>query len=210
MIEVENEHVQTGLALLTEQFKGQPNIAAILTAILNRVQEVEDELWVDLWGWVLEFVDPDDPTNVFNASGNQLDDLGAIVGEARNGRIDSDYIPAIKLRIRINRSKGRAEDMVQVANLISNLATYVEYFPLAWEISLYDVGNAGELIRLFAQAKAASSYGVLLASTWAEANVFKFDHAGNNTNVFDSVTGTPPDKRFPMALPTNPLFLRFT
>ena len=64
----EDEHVETGLDFLTEQFEGKPVIEAILSAALARVQTLEEELWIVMWGWVLDY-----------AEGDQLEDIGAIV-----------------------------------------------------------------------------------------------------------------------------------
>jgi hypothetical protein len=202
----EDEHVETGRALLTDAFKDKAVVEGILKSHLNQAHELEQEIWRLIWGWVLEWTDPDDPTNTWNAEGQQLDDLGAIVGQLREGRTDADYIVAIRIRAAVNRSQGRSADMVKIANLMSSLATYVEYFPLAWEVSLYNVANGGDLIRLLTKAKPAGSYGVLLTSNWAEANVFKFDRSGQNTKVFGSVTSGTPNVRFPAALPTNPAY----
>jgi hypothetical protein len=188
----EDEHVETGLALLTEQFKDAATVRAILTALLNRVQELEDETWDLLWGWVLGY-----------AEGQQLDDLGAIVGQLREGRNDDDYRDAIVIRTRVNRSKGRASDMTDVLALLDPASTYLEYFPYAWEASLYDVPNGGDIIRLISQAKAAGSYGVLLTSTWVESGVFKFG------GPFPSSTGGAADTTFACALPSNPTYLLF-
>lgn len=190
--------VAEGIALLTEQFKGKPNIEALLSAGLRRVQTLEDEVWIAIWAWVLDY-----------AEFQQLDDLGAIVGQAREGRTDDQYRYAIRVRIRVNRSKGRAEDVLQVATLLDAAATYVEYFPLAWEVSIYSTTEGGHFIRLLTQAKAASSYGVLLTSSWAESAVFKFDHAGASANVWGTANSGGPDVRWPAALPTNPGY-RFT
>lgn len=202
MISQRNDnHVAEGAELLTGKYRDKPVISGILKALLGGVQTLERELWVLLWGWVLEH-------EGYHASGQQLDDLGAIVGQPREGRSDADYILAIRLRIRVLRSKGRAEDILQVATLINPAATYVEGFPLGWEVSIYDVPNGGDIIRLLTQAKAATSYGVLLTSTWNEASVFKFDQAGQNTNLFGSSTAGGPDERFPAALATNPPYQR--
>ncbi len=204
----EDDHVATSLELLTERFKDKAVIQALLTAVANRADDVEEALWTLLWGWVLEHIDPDDPTNIHNAEGNQLDDLGAIVGQLREGRSDAGYVDAIKLRVRINRSQGRSEDMVQIAELISELATYVEYFPLGWEVSIYDIDNGGDLIRLLGQAKAAGSYGVLLTSNFDESTVCKFDYAGDDVNVFGSTYSATPEVLWPTALPTYPAYRR--
>ena len=200
MIPARNDtHVDEGLELLTSKYRDKPIVRAILASLLARVQVLEEDLWQVLWGWVLTHYD-------HTASGQQLDDLGAIVGQPREGRSDADYLTAIRLRIRINRSKGRSEDVLQVAKLIDPNATYVEGYPLGFEVSIYNVTNGGDIVRMLAQTKAATSYGVLLTSSWDATNVFSFEHAGLNNQVFGSVTAVDPDRRFPAALPTNPAY----
>jgi hypothetical protein len=150
-------HVDEGLELLTSKYRDKPIVRAILAALLSRVQVLEEELWQVLWGWVLTHYG-------YTASGQQLDDLGAIVGQPREGRSDADYVLAIRLRIRINRSNGRSEDVLQVAKMIDPSATYLEGYPLGFEVSIYEVNNGWDIIRMLAQTKAATSYGQLLTS----------------------------------------------
>lgn len=203
MISQRNDnHVAEALALLTEQFKGKPVIEALLSSAVRPVQRLEDELWILLWAWTVD-----------HAVGAQMDDLGVVVGEAREGRSDDDYRIALRLRIRINRSMGRASDMVEISAMINALATYVEYFPLAWEVSIYNVTNGGDIIRLLAQAKAASSYGVLLTSNGTDAEVFKFDYLSGQSvtsSTWDYTTASEVGFKWPAALPTNPPYRRST
>ena len=53
------------------------------------------------------------------ASDARLDVLGQLVGELRKGREDDAYLRAIKLRARINRSKGRRKDLYEIVRLIT-------------------------------------------------------------------------------------------
>ncbi len=197
-----DEHVAQAVALLTEQFKGKLNIEGILVAAVTPVQKLEAELWILLWAWTVDY-----------AVGLQLDDLGVVVGEAREGREDENYRTAIRLRVRINRSMGRASDMVEIAAMINELATYVEYFPLAWEVSIYDVETGGDIIRMLTQAKAASSYGVLLTSDWPEEEVFKFDYLDSESvtdATWDYTIDAEVGYKWPAAFPTNPPYRRST
>ena len=197
----EDEHVRKALDLLTGAYKDKPVIEGLLTAFVNRVQDLEHDVWILVWAWVLDY-----------AVESRLDDLGAIVGEKREGREDDDYRTAIRIRIRVNRSKGRSEDMVQVLALISALATYIEMFPLGWEASLYNITNGGDVIRYLTQAKAAGSYGVLLSSTWDEDNVFKFDYLDGQSvtsSKLDYTVAAEVGYKMPAALPTNPPYRRF-
>lgn len=205
----DDAHVAEGLALLTGMYQGKPVTEAILTALLNKVQTLEVDVWDCIWGWVLEWLDPADPNNYFIPTGTALDDLGAIVGQPREGRIDEEYVDAIRLRARINRSKGRAEDVIQVAALLDEDATYVEHYPLGWEVSAYERDNGGDISRMLAQTKAASSYGVFLTSNFPEAEVFKFDRQPNSTYDFGSAQALGSAPKFPAALPTNPVYRRF-
>lgn len=196
--EREDDHASGAPALLTDAFKGRDNIVGLLQALCAPWDDLEDTMWDVLEGRVLG-----------TATGVWLDYLGAIVGERREGRDDTSFEAAIRVRIRVNRSQGRAVDVIDVANLLDATSTYVEYYPLAWEVSIYNVTSSPTIVRLLGQAKAASSYGILLTSTWPEATVFKFDHAGTGTNVFGSDAGSD-TLLFPAALTTNPTYRRFT
>jgi hypothetical protein len=189
----EDEHVTTGLTFLTEQFKDAANVRAILRSYLGRIHELEDQTWDMLWAWTLDY-----------AEGLQLDDVGAIVGQFREGRSDDDYRDAIRLRTRINRSKGRSSDMTDVLLMLDPTAGYREAPPLGWEATIYDIPNGGDIIRLVAQAKAASSYGVLVTSSWDAAEVWTFG------DDFPSAYGGGSAKLLPCALPTNPLYQIYT
>lgn len=203
MISQRNDaHVAEAIALLTEQFKGKTVIEGLLSAAVGRVQRFEAEIWIAIWAWTIDY-----------AHDSQLDDLGVVVGEGREGREDEDFRTAIRLRIRINRSMGRASDMVEIADMINPLSTYVEYFPLAWEVSLYNVTNGGDIIRMLTQAKAASSYGVLLTSNWPEEEVFKFDYLAATSvtdATWDYTTAAEVGYKWPAAFPTNPPYRRST
>lgn len=56
--------------------------------------------------------------NIDNAIGAQLDVLGVIVGQPRNGLIDDTYRRHIRARISANRSKGTLKDLLTVADLV--------------------------------------------------------------------------------------------
>jgi hypothetical protein len=110
------DHVARALARLSQQFQDKTNIAALLSAVITSGQELEDTYW-DL------FTERD----VDNAVGQQLDDLGTIVGEARQGRADDDYRRFVRARISTNKSNGTIENVLTVTRLVvnSNFATYV-------------------------------------------------------------------------------------
>jgi hypothetical protein len=103
-----------------------------------------------------------------NPTGDQIDKIGGLVGEARLGRDDAPYLAAVKLRIRVNRSQGRAEDVIQVANLITSNAQYSEPAVASFLLQTYNIdGSTVEtLLRLLGQTKLGGSRGFVWYSTW--------------------------------------------
>lgn len=94
-------HVAEALDHLAEQFKGKSKIEAFLTAFASQIQDLEDagfEMYLDRW--------------IATSEGIQLDGLGAIVGEDREGRGDEEYRLAILAQIQINFSEATPEDIL--------------------------------------------------------------------------------------------------
>lgn len=95
-----------------------PNLNAFLGAMLKRVQEAEDALKAVLLSRFIGF-----------ASGASLDAIGRLVGEPRYGQLDDNlYRKAIRLRIYVNGSSGRPEDLIYVAKQWTGLtvANYID------------------------------------------------------------------------------------
>lgn len=113
-----SDHEGEALDRLPHQFKEKPNIEAFIRAFIGEIQSIEDAVeqilkfrWVD------------------TAVGYQLDGLGKIVGESRNGRNDDAYRLAIKLRIAINTCEGTPEEVIAIFLLVT-LCTQCHYFPI--------------------------------------------------------------------------------
>ncbi len=111
-----NDHADRSTALLLEQFKRSPRLHDLVRALVEPLQGLEN-VFQDLL--TLRALD--------TAFGAQLDGIGEIVDEPRQGRSDADYLPWLKLRIFINVSKGRPEDMIHVLKVITE-ADQVRYF----------------------------------------------------------------------------------
>jgi hypothetical protein len=101
------DHVAGAIGRLREQFKDKPNIVALLSALVRPSQAIENTLQDML---VFRTVD--------RATGVNLDRLGKIVGQPRNGLVDDDYRRYIRARIAANRSRGTVNDILKVARLI--------------------------------------------------------------------------------------------
>lgn len=100
-----------------------PKLNAFLSALLSQVQKAEDAIYGVMFSRLIGF-----------AVGVQLDAIGRLVGEARLGRLDDDvYRKAIRLRIYVNGSRGRPEDLIYIAKQWT--AATAAYY--------YDVPQAG-------------------------------------------------------------------
>ena len=136
---------------------------AFLASWIARIQEFEDACWSVLNAMTLG-----------TAYGAIMDKIGAKVGEARLGRIDADYLAGIRVRIKVNLSKGRSEDLIGIAKLVFSSFTYVEEYPGTWQISALNSSGFPRLAQLFGIARSAGTYGVLVYTTWPTAQNFVF------------------------------------
>jgi hypothetical protein len=103
------DHVAGALGRLLEQFKTKPNVVALVSALVGTMQPLEAALW-DLFT----------KRQLATAFGAQLDALGVIVGQPRNGLSDSDYARYLNARVAANASDGRIEDLISVTRLVLN------------------------------------------------------------------------------------------
>ncbi len=133
---VDNAHVTEGVGLLTSRYKNLPNTSGLVKALMLRMQEAEGQLWSLINGVQL--------SNHPMAGGpwSILDQLGALVGAARNGMNDVDYLAAIKLEIRANRSNGLAEDIIQIMHLATgNSQLYLDAPPAGFIVAVLDIAS---------------------------------------------------------------------
>ena len=119
------DDVTEGLALLINQYKGRIRITEVLTALLLEVQYINNDTLATVYSFLLD-----------SAVGDQLDKLGAIVGQGRQGMLDSLYRTFIKGKIAVNRSNGWASDMINIASLLDPAPTYQELYPATIRIEL--------------------------------------------------------------------------
>lgn len=100
------DHADRAVARLAEQYQ-KPKIQAFLRALIHPVQALENVAWQVYT-----------ERSVDNAVGAQLDILGRIVGQPRDGYADADYRRFIRARITVNRSDGVVEDLLLITRLI--------------------------------------------------------------------------------------------
>ena len=146
-------HVEEGLDRLIARWADKPNVRALLTMLLEQVQELEEAIWLVIYGRMVEY-----------AEGVQLDMLGRLVGEDRNSLSDDLYRVRIRVRIRINQSFGTSKDVIEMLRIADSAAFHLREFSIAAFSVWYDeppssaaVGH--ELAGLVAQTRAAGVSG---------------------------------------------------
>lgn len=117
-IEHIEDHVAQAAASMISQYHDKPRMNAVLKAYVAGAQDAEDMLWDVMLSHLLD-----------SATGDRLETVGKLVGQARKGSNDDQYRLYIEARIRVNRSNGKPQDIVALMQLL--LADYEhEYRPM--------------------------------------------------------------------------------
>src|SRR5262245_5478812 len=123
-------HEAQGVSRLTGEYRGKLKIEGQLKSWLSEVQLLEDTLWALL---VERTVD--------TAVGAQLDVLGRIVKQPRGSRDDDAYRLWIKARVRVNRSSGLPEQIIDILKVLTPDGTAIrveEQFPAGFVAHIDD------------------------------------------------------------------------
>ena len=98
-----------------EQFRSSTNLHNLACSYLEQIQLLEEAFHLIL-----------DKFNLQCAVGDQLDILGRIVNENRQGQTDDEFRQAIRTKIRANVSEGTIEDIIAIAKSALNQAGSIE------------------------------------------------------------------------------------
>lgn len=189
--------VQAAIDRLRAQFRDKEQIVYLLTTLAWPAATLEtvNQQLINL-------------RTVDNATGAQLDRLGRIVGQARDGNNDGTYRRYIRARIAANRSTGIAEDIITISRLVLNdPALRVHLLPqqvATLEVSIEDgvpaTGAPEVLISILRRAVAAGVRVLLRFLTDTPDESFTYAIAafatgstsiGATTIVVDSTAGFP-------------------
>ena len=102
-------HLDIALGNLLQQYKDKPKIVGLASAIIGPLQPIEDAFFGMLTLRSINY-----------AVGIQLDKLGVIVGQPRNGLTDEPYRSRIKIRILQNISQGEPDTLIAVYQALTN------------------------------------------------------------------------------------------
>ncbi len=165
-------HLVEALANLISQFQDKPNIAKLVTSYIRQIQDLEDM-----------FSDILTETTLANAKDQQLDDIGALVGEPRAGRDDTQYRTAIRARISLNNSGGTIEDIINLAQGVIGSPISVkltEVYPAGFILNLDDPVDPSDvdILRLASFIANGRGGGIRGILTFFVPDAFQYDGAG--------------------------------
>ena len=195
MLAVISDLTQNSLDLLLAEYADSPRLKNLIGSYTRAIQELETTA-LDVYQDVL---------SLDTAVGVQLDLLGRIVIEDRDGKSDTDYRRALRVRVLINISDGQTEELIAVARLFEDLSAAGELVqiqdlqPARMELRIFSttptLNTIVETDRRLKQTKAA---GVSLSTIVHYAGItgsFKFiraaDYPEKSTN--EGFTNVPAD-----------------
>ncbi len=159
---------------LAQYLKDKPNVLTFLTVFANEVTTITQAL-----------ADLKAERTVDDAFGAQLDVLGAIVGEARQGKDDDTFRNFVKARIILNSASGTIEELYSLFGQVSPGGATLELVdqPTAgFALRVFDVvftDDTFEALAVFLRlAHAGGVRGVLEGMFATRANSFRLDGSG--------------------------------
>ena len=118
------DHAARAWAYVVSQFQDSPNIRAFVYAFGDEIQRAEDTLQDLIYGLRLDA-----------ATGAQLDLLGTLFGEARDGLPDVIYRRFIEARLMIRLSQGTPDQVAMIcARFVSAPVEYRPAYPAGYRL----------------------------------------------------------------------------
>lgn len=162
------DHATRGPERIIKRYR-TPRTSALLASWLAEVQVLEDVYW-DL---LVE-------RSIDTAVGAQLDVLGAVVGQDREGRNDGTYRVWIAARALVSRSSGTAPQIIAIVKRLIGGAPVrvIDYYPASFVVDIGptaapQVGAA--IAQLVREAKAAGvGFQMLWQTPSAGSTSFRF------------------------------------
>lgn len=133
-----------------------------------------------------------------NAAGVQLDRIGQIVGQPRNGLVDADYLVQIQAQISENNSDGTANNLMTISTLVLGVdalsVLIKEVFPAKAVIGVGTDTTPDNIARLVEPLQGAKVAGVGLdIEIFVDDNYFAFDSDSGAGSAGFATTANPED-----------------
>lgn len=171
------DHVQQALDRFLEQYKGKEKLTALVTALVNQVQDLEDAIYSLDEGRQLY------NGTIFPSMGVQLDGIGELVGISRNGLNDAEYLVLILGKIGENFSDSTIPAVFTIIETLYNAEeTFVkECFPggVAFELGNPQLPeDLWTIAKFLVQNSLGATIAIVYIGKYDPANVFKCSRVG--------------------------------
>ncbi len=165
------DHVAQAQGRLAQQYRDSTSMKGVVQLIATEWQTLEDVFWSEL------------ATTIENEVGEQLDVLGRVVNQPREGRDDASYRVWIRARVRINRSGGTAPTLIDIFRTLAPAGATVRFEPqypagFVMRIGAQPVTNGPQLVEVLRAASAAGVKAILEYLNVAPAASFSFLNGG--------------------------------
>lgn len=164
------DHVAAALSRIPSQFQ-KPKFQKLIRAFTYHANELEQVMWAVLT-----------QRSILNAVGAQLDVIGNIVGQDRNGLSDDDYRRFVLARVAADRSHGNIEELYRIAELVLNDTTVTmalnEEGLTTIRLTLFGAVTDNNAQILFTFLRVAIAGGVRILLEWSNeilAQTFQLD-----------------------------------
>ena len=175
MLSKVDNHAELALARVAEQYKGSTRITGIIESVADQWQEVDDALWqLATERYLFSDAEIGGLTVNYEAEGDQLDVIGRLLGETRGSYTDAEYRLILKGKIKVLRSSGTAENLIDIFATCEPDATItVKTWPPAYvTVTLSDpitATDAGVYVRFIREGRAAGVEGTVEWQECADA-----------------------------------------
>jgi hypothetical protein len=155
-------------ALLIEQFEPSEDLQSFVKALSSPANEIEKVLF-----------DLKHQRNITFGDGVQLDLIGELIGEPRNGKDDDDYRQALFLRPNINKSYGEGEILISVLKQLTKATEVLLLESEPKTVSLFYKSTSSVPNNLQESLEAVADAGVKINISYVDdGDVFGFAPEG--------------------------------
>lgn len=161
-------NVQLAIKRLARQYRDKPGIEGLLTMMVQGFQDLEDA--AQAMPAAMDTID--------GAAGVQLDGLGKLLGQAREGRTDVVYRLWLKARLQRSRRSGTVEDLIVILSLLvpGSLISVSPSYPAGFSAEVQGVAvpnpDAVEIAKIFRLSRGGGIDGLFQWSPATPAETF--------------------------------------
>lgn len=164
-------------SLIPEQYKDATNLNILLEILSTPFDDLK-----------VVFSDLKNILNLESAQGAQLDLIGDIVREKRNGRSDSDYIIGIRFKIFKNTSRGFVDDVVKALKFITSASKVIYSDNPPASYTIYTNGTAlTNDIKILIDKLSAAGVSVIVYASDGEIPLTMVEIVTEQKNLVDNL-----------------------